>query len=171
MSVWEKVATELWNSMKLYAAVRAMRGIALGAATGNPASALVTSHIIPSVVPQHECDSGRHGGHCTLGDMIGATLELLETPMKKDLEFEAFLLFLPLLQYYLQTGRSQIERLMRRSFSYMMSPDHKIRNALLFYQLSGLLTVVDGTIAKKRQPSAGQIVSLKTFETQSVQHP
>lgn len=80
--------------MKLYAAVRAMRGIALGAATGNPASALITEAI--SFLPLYHNMSATLGGIMALaysGDMAGATFELLEAPIRKDLELEAFLLF------------------------------------------------------------------------------
>jgi hypothetical protein len=83
--------------MKVYATVRAMRGIALGAATGNPLAALVTETI--SCVPLYRDISATLGGVLALvysGHMAGTTLELLEAPMRKQLETELFLLLLTL---------------------------------------------------------------------------
>ena len=89
--------------MKVYAAVRVKRGIALGAVTGNPLAALVTETI--SCLPLYTNSSATMGGIMALvysGDMAGTTLELLESPYRKQLETEAFFLFLTILAIFIE---------------------------------------------------------------------
>ena len=88
--------------MKVYAAVRVMRGVALGAATGNPLAALATETI--SCVSLYRNSSATMGGIMALvysGDMAGTTLELLEAPYRKQLETEAFFLLLTILAIFI----------------------------------------------------------------------
>ena len=84
--------------MKLYAAVRLMRGVTLGALTGTPAAALVTE--TASFVPLYRNLSATAAGMLALfysSDMAGSTLELLEEPMRRSLQLEAVFLTLSLL--------------------------------------------------------------------------
>ena len=88
--------------MKVYAAVRAMRGIALGAATGTPLAAVVTETV--SCVPLYRNSSATLGGIMAViysGDMAGTTLEILEAPQRNQLEMEAFFLFLTIMAIFI----------------------------------------------------------------------
>lgn len=85
--------------MKLYSAVRVLRGVALGTATQSPAAAVITE--VASVVPLFRNASSTVGGIMAVlyagGEYAGETLELLERPLRSRLEGEFALLVLFLL--------------------------------------------------------------------------
>ena len=95
--------------MKLYAAVRTLRGLTLGAATQSPAAAVVTEAI--SVVPlfRNATTGATLGGIMAVlysgSEYAGETLELLERPMRSALELECALLVLTLIAMALSTQR------------------------------------------------------------------
>ena len=91
--------------MKLYSTVRVLRGVALGAATGNPASAIVSE--VVSVLPLYKNMSSTLGGILALanaGNASHATLDTLERPMRENLEWETFLLVLTVIAIFLSNA-------------------------------------------------------------------
>ena len=86
--------------MKLYAAVRTLRGLTLGAATQSPAAAVVTEAV--SMVPLfRNATSATLGGIAAVlysgSEYAAETLELLERPMRSALELECVMLVLTLI--------------------------------------------------------------------------
>lgn len=80
--------------MKLYAAVRVLRGVSLGAATGHPIAGAVLSESV-SVLPLLANASATIGGVLAIaysGDLAGHVLTLLERPWVPRLQLEFLLL-------------------------------------------------------------------------------
>lgn len=81
--------------MKLYSTARLLRGIALGAATGEPSAAFVSE--IVSCVPLLANSSSTFGGILSLMYLNGfaeEALNIIEAPMRETLEWEISLLAL-----------------------------------------------------------------------------